>query len=99
MNDLSCPGTNEPFSRLFICADADPMNGTHWVVYYWVAILVIESILLSLALYKAWLHRPSTTGSSLMRELTRHSVIYFFAYVIYCTPPKKPLAYGCSVSN
>jgi len=70
-------GTNEPFPGNFICADADPMDGSHWVVYYWASILVIESTLLTLALRKAWEHRESRSGSSLMRELTRDSVIYF----------------------
>ncbi len=49
-------GTNEPVSGLFMCADADPPDH-HWIVYYWVAVLVIESILLCLALRQAWLHR------------------------------------------
>ncbi len=69
-------GTNEPVSGLFMCADADPPDH-HWIVYYWVAVLVIESILLCLALRQAWLHRPSASGSDLMRKLTRDSVIYF----------------------
>ncbi|KAK0233945.1 hypothetical protein IW262DRAFT_124345 [Armillaria fumosa] len=69
-------GTNEPVSGLFMCADADPPDH-HWIVYYWVAVLVIESILLGLALRQAWLHRPSASGSDLMRRLTRDSVIYF----------------------
>lgn len=71
-------GTNEPFPGNFICADADPPDGTHWVVYYWAAILIIEGTLLLLALYKAWQHRTAARGSSLMQQLTRDSVIYFF---------------------
>ncbi|TFK37005.1 hypothetical protein BDQ12DRAFT_218048 [Crucibulum laeve] len=71
-------GTNEPFPGAFICADADPNDGSRWVVYYWVSILVIETILLSLALHKAWLHRSSAGGNHLMQQLTRDSVIYFF---------------------
>ncbi|KAG6909112.1 hypothetical protein DXG01_001986 [Tephrocybe rancida] len=70
-------GTNEPFPGNLICADADPLDGSHWVVYYWTAILVIESILLSLAVYKAWQHRASVRGSTLMQALTRDSVVYF----------------------
>ncbi|KAG6845087.1 hypothetical protein H0H87_000992 [Tephrocybe sp. NHM501043] len=70
-------GTNEPFAGNFICADADPLDGSHWVVYYWAAILVIESTLLCLAVYKAWQHRSSQRGSSLMQQLTRDSVFYF----------------------
>lgn len=70
-------GTNEPFPGVFICADGDPTDGTHWVVYYWVAVLIIESTLLVLALIKAWQHRASNGGSALMRDLTRDSMIYF----------------------
>ena len=71
-------GTNEPFPKLFICADADPMDGSHWVVYYWAAILVVEGTLLGLALWKAWQHRSPVHGSSLMQQLTKGSVLYFF---------------------
>lgn len=78
-------GTNEPVPGLFMCADADPPDH-HWIVYYWVAVLVIESILLGLALRQAWLHRPSASGSDLMRRLTRDSVIYFLVlFGIYLT--------------
>lgn len=71
-------GTNEPFPGNFICADADPLDGSHWVVYYWAAILIIEGILLLLALYKAWQHRAVARGSGLMQQLTKDSVVYFF---------------------
>jgi len=71
-------GTNNPTPENFICADGDPLDGTHWVAYYWVAILIIEGSLLLLALRKAWQHRLGTHGSSLMRQLTRDSVVYFF---------------------
>ncbi|KIL57904.1 hypothetical protein M378DRAFT_358522 [Amanita muscaria Koide BX008] len=75
-------GTNEPFPGVFICADSDPNNGSHWVVYYWVAICAIELILLSLALRKAWEHREAS-GSIIMKRLTAESAIYFIAYVRY----------------
>lgn len=75
-------GTNEPFPELFICADADPLDGSHWVVYYWMSILIIESTLFSLALWKAWQHRPSAQGSKLMQQLTRDSAMYFA--VLFC---------------
>jgi hypothetical protein len=78
-------GTNEPFPGNFICADADPMDHTHWVIYYWAAIIIIEGTLLSLALWKAWQHRASAHGSSLMQQLTKGSVLYFFfIFWIYC---------------
>jgi hypothetical protein len=48
--DLSV-GENEPFPGLRICADADPQN-VHWIAFYWTAILSIEAILMSLAVYK-----------------------------------------------
>jgi len=70
-------GTNEPFSGLYICAEGDPEDGSHWVAYYWMSLLIVESIYLSLALYKAWTYRNSGMGSSLMRSLTRGSVMYF----------------------
>jgi len=70
-------GTNNPYEGVLICADADPLNGSHWIMYYWVAVLCIESSLLSLALYQAWKYRNKTQGGSLMRALTRDSVFYF----------------------
>ncbi|KAF8815425.1 hypothetical protein BYT27DRAFT_7194427 [Phlegmacium glaucopus] len=69
--------TNEPFPGVFICADGDPLDGTHWTVYYWLTIVIIEFTLLLLALIKAWQHRSSVGGSALMQELTRDSVFYF----------------------
>jgi hypothetical protein len=71
-------GTNQPFLGNFICADADPLDGSHWVVFYWAVILVIEGTLLILALFKAWQHRRAAHGSTMMQKLTKDSVIYFF---------------------
>ncbi|KIL59821.1 hypothetical protein M378DRAFT_26817 [Amanita muscaria Koide BX008] len=71
-------GTNEPFPGVFICADADPNDGSHWVVYYWVVVSFIELVLLVLALRKAWEHRDAS-GSTLMKQLTTESAIYFIA--------------------
>jgi hypothetical protein len=70
-------GTNNPAEGVFICADGDPLNGSHWIMYYWVAVLSIESCLLSLALFQAWQHRKKVQGGGLMRALTRDSVLYF----------------------
>jgi len=70
-------GTNEPYPGVFICADGDPTDGTHWVVYYWISIVIVEFTLLVLALFKGWQHRASQGGSALMRELTQDSMIYF----------------------
>ncbi|KAG6828008.1 hypothetical protein H0H92_009700 [Tricholoma furcatifolium] len=92
-------GTNEPFPGVFICADADPADGTHWVVYYWIAILIIESICLSLALYKAWQHRASQRGSPLMQELTRDSAIYFATLVTQITLDELGTAFAFVMSS
>jgi len=70
-------GTNNPAEGVFICADSDPTDGSHWIMYYWVSVLTIESCLLSLALYQAWIHRHRVHGGGLMRALTRDSVLYF----------------------
>ncbi|KAF9002345.1 hypothetical protein BDQ17DRAFT_1425999 [Cyathus striatus] len=70
-------GTNEPFPGVHICADGDPQDGTHWVVYYWVVVIIIETIFLLLALRMAWDHRQSAGGGRLMQQLTRESVLYF----------------------
>jgi len=76
-------GTNNPKNGLFLCADGDPVNA-HWITYYWTAILIIESILLSLSLYKAYLHHKTGAGGGLMKVLTRDSVLYFiFIFWIY----------------
>jgi hypothetical protein len=70
-------GTNEPFPKLFICADGDPLNGPHWLTYAWTVGLIVESSLLSLALFKAWSRYYDGTGSKLIRNLTRDSIMYF----------------------
>ncbi|KAF9455380.1 hypothetical protein BDZ94DRAFT_1327594 [Collybia nuda] len=73
-------GINDPTPGLHVCADAKRVfSGLHWYVYYWVSVLVIEGMLLLLALWKAWTHRPVpiTTPGSLMQRLTKGSVNYF----------------------
>ncbi|TDL24694.1 hypothetical protein BD410DRAFT_785385 [Rickenella mellea] len=78
-------GTNNPRPGLYLCADGDPPNHVHWVSYYWTAILIIEGILLSLSLYKAYINHRTGAGGSLMKILTRDSVLYFvFIFWIYC---------------
>jgi hypothetical protein len=77
VNKAGVIGTNNPAEGVFICADGDPLNGSHWIMYYWVAVLSIESCLLSLALFQAWQHRKKVQGGGLMRALTRDSVLYF----------------------
>lgn len=69
-------GTNNPVPGVFICADADPPH-VHWVSYYWTAALIIETVLLSLSLYKSWQNFRTGAGGNLMRVLTRDSVLYF----------------------
>jgi len=67
--------TNNPYDKLFICADSDPLNGSHWIMYYWVLVCFIELCLMALAVYKAWLNRNST--ALLLRALTQDSMRYF----------------------
>jgi len=67
--------TNELFPGYYFCA---VHIYCHCLLAIYIAILVVETIFLSMALYKAWLHRPSQGGSRLMQELTRDSVFYFF---------------------
>ncbi|KAF9260597.1 hypothetical protein L218DRAFT_989505 [Marasmius fiardii PR-910] len=70
--------THEPAPGVYICADGDPRDGSRWLVYYWMSILVIDTILLSLALFQAWRFRPLTgDGSALMMALTKDSVTYY----------------------
>jgi hypothetical protein len=67
--------TNNPLPGVSICADADP-NGKLWVVYYWITILIVDVILLSLALRKASEHRH-IMRNKLIRDMTVQSVIFF----------------------
>jgi len=69
-------GTNHPSYGLHICADGDPPH-RHWVAFYWTSLLTIESILLSLSCYKAFLYYKRGTGGDIMRLLTRDSLLYF----------------------
>jgi len=76
-------GTNHPSYGLHICADGDPPH-RHWVAFYWTSLLTIESILLSLSCYKAFLYYKRGTGGDIMRLLTRDSLLYFiFIFGIY----------------
>lgn len=68
--------TNSPSRGVFLCTDSDPHNGTHWMAYEWTVMLLMELILVSLAVYKGWSHRGKY-GGSLMKSLTRDSVLYF----------------------
>ena len=63
---------------MFICADGDPPD-EHWIAYSWTIILIAESVLLSLSVYKGWQDSSSGYASSFVRTLTRQSVLYFFA--------------------
>ena len=74
---MRCTGTNNPAEGVFVCADGDPLDGSHWMMYNWVAVCAIESCFLSLALYQAWMNRSKAQGAGLMRALTQDSVFYF----------------------
>ena len=73
---LLLSGTNEPVPGLLICADADPENA-HYFSYYYTILLITECILLSLALYQAFLNWRYGTGGGVITLLTRDSVKYF----------------------
>ncbi|KLO14657.1 hypothetical protein SCHPADRAFT_300784 [Schizopora paradoxa] len=76
-------GTNRPSPGLHICADGDPPH-RHWVAYYWTCLLTIESVLLSLSCYKAFIYYRRGTGGNIMRALTRDSLLYYlFIFGIY----------------
>jgi len=78
INKAGVIGTNNPAEGVFVCADGDPLDGSHWMMYNWVAVLAIESCFLSLALYQAWLSRKKIQGGGgLMVALTQDSVFYF----------------------
>ena len=63
---------------MYICADGDPPDGP-WIAYSWTIVLIGESILVGLSLYKGWQNRKSGYASSILRVLARESVLYFIA--------------------
>lgn len=69
-----------PAPGVHICVESDP-RGKHWISYYWTAILVVESTLLSLSLYKGWQNFRSKYTTRALRLMTRDSILFFFAYV------------------
>ncbi|KAI0319539.1 hypothetical protein OF83DRAFT_1170091 [Amylostereum chailletii] len=76
-------GGNSPANGVFICADYDD-PGKPWVVFYYTAILVTESIFFSLSIYSAWTHRKTALKNGIFRVLTKDSVYYFgFLFWIY----------------
>ena len=72
----SIAATNSPSPGLFICADGDPPHA-HWITWFWLVIICIESILLSLSVYKGWQTHRAGLGGGLMTTLARDSVLYF----------------------
>ena len=74
-----CTDTNNPAPGVYICADGDPPGG-HRLAFTWTPVLITESILLCLSLYRGWQNRKfGSGGSTVLRILTRDSVIYFLA--------------------
>lgn len=69
--------TNEAFPSVFICSAVGLPQSYHWIAFWFSAVLVVEGIFLVLALWQAWMHRPSNGGVGLMHRLTRESVFYF----------------------
>lgn len=75
------PGTNNPVPGLFICSDADPPN-EHWIAYAPTTMLIAETIMLCLALNKAWEHHRDGAGGRMIPWLTKESVYFFIPYVL-----------------
>ena len=73
--------TNNPADGVFVCADGDPPGDHHFLAYSWLPVLIVESILMCLSLYKGWQDWRTGYGSSILRILTRESVFYFIAFV------------------
>lgn len=69
-------GINNPANGVFICADGDT-PGRPWVVFYYVAILTVEFILLTLSAFKGWFNRRLALRKGILFVLTRDSVYYF----------------------
>ena len=67
------PGTNNYSPGLHICVGGDNPH-RHWLAYYWTCALCVDTILLLMALYKAWAYRQCP---NLMRILAWDSIIYF----------------------
>lgn len=68
--------TNSPTEGLFICADSDPLNH-HWITWFWLIVICIESVLLCLSVYRGWQTYRAGLGGGLMTTLMKDSVIYF----------------------
>ena len=75
------PGTNNYSPGLFICADGDAPH-QHWIAYYWTCALSVDTILLLMAMYKAWAYRKCPNKYNLMRVLAWDSIIYFVVWVL-----------------
>ena len=77
----SCIDGNNPAPGVYICADGDPPGG-HRIAYGWIPVILTESTLLGLSMYKGWENRRLGYGGSvLLRILTRDSVLYFIGCV------------------
>jgi len=74
--------TNNPYPNVYICADGDP-PGKHVIAFFPTSSLAVETILLSLALYKAYQSYSFGYGG-FIEVLTRDSVRYFLViFTIY----------------
>ena len=70
------PGTNNYSPGLLLCAGGDTPH-RHWLAYYWTCAFCVDTILLLMALYKAWAYRQCPNKYNLMRILAWDSIIYF----------------------
>ncbi|TFK50317.1 hypothetical protein OE88DRAFT_1735898 [Heliocybe sulcata] len=70
--------TNEPVPGVFICANGD-FPKEHWAMFFDTSIIIVESVLLLLALYKLWAQRKDEMPNKLLMRLTMESIFYFIA--------------------
>jgi hypothetical protein len=65
---------------VFVCADADVRHG-HLIAYGWTIGVSVDTILLSLTLYRALQHsKEGRMEGGLMQLLTRDQTLFFFPY-------------------
>ncbi|GLB39201.1 hypothetical protein LshimejAT787_0603630 [Lyophyllum shimeji] len=78
-DDQRDSGTDQPSPGVYICTTDVRTHAFRVGAYWYAAVLLVETVLLGLALAKAWQYRSSSEiQSPLMKQLTRDSLRYFF---------------------
>ena len=70
--------TNNPASGVYICADRD-LPGRPVIALFWSSVLLVESVLLCMSIYRGWRNWKSEFASSWISILTEQSIFYFIA--------------------